>query len=64
MDVVGIGRIEGSGSGATVPAHYSPERVLFMRERGRGPAAKAVRGAGNAGHGASPTAGKRECFSF
>jgi hypothetical protein len=30
MDVVGIGRIEGSGSGATVPA-----LVLFMRERGK-----------------------------
>jgi hypothetical protein len=34
------------------------------RERGRGPAARAVRGAGNAGRGASPTAGKREDFSF
>jgi hypothetical protein len=34
------------------------------RERGRGPTAKAVRSAGNADHGASPTAGKREGFSF
>jgi hypothetical protein len=34
------------------------------RERGRGPAARAVRGAGNAGRGASPTAGHREGFSF
>jgi hypothetical protein len=34
------------------------------RERGRGPAARAVRGAGNAGRGASSTAGKREGFSF
>jgi hypothetical protein len=38
MDVVGIERIErieGSGSGATVPARYSISRVLFMRGRGK-----------------------------
>jgi hypothetical protein len=34
------------------------------REGDRGLAARAVRGAGNAGRGASPTAGKREGFSF
>jgi hypothetical protein len=70
-------RKEGSGGGATVPA-ATVSRVLFTREerccystsrycsreRNGGPAARAVRGAGNAGRGASPTAGKREGFSF
>jgi hypothetical protein len=60
MDAVEIGRIEEEESGgATVPT-----RVLFTSARGRGAAARAVRGAGNAGRGASPTAGKREGFSF
>jgi hypothetical protein len=45
--------------GATVTAG-----TVQMREIGRGPAARAVRGAGNAGRGASPTAGKREGFFF
>jgi hypothetical protein len=49
------GRVEGNGGGATIPT---------ARERGRGPAARAVRGAGNAGRGASPMAGKREGFFF
>jgi hypothetical protein len=48
-----------STRGATVPAG-----TVLVRERGGGPAARAVRGAGNAGRGASPTAGKREGFSF
>jgi hypothetical protein len=45
--------------GATLPVG-----TVHMRERDRGLAARAVRGAGNAGRGASPTAGKREGFSF
>jgi hypothetical protein len=74
VEIVRVKRIEEeerSGGGATVPARYSTSRVLFMRverererERERGPAARAMRGAGNAGHRASPTAGKREGFSF
>jgi hypothetical protein len=51
------GRVEGSGGGATV--HTGTFHV-----RGRGPAARAVRGAGNAGRGALPTADKREGFFF
>jgi hypothetical protein len=40
-------------------------RGYCSREREtEGQAARAVRGAGNAGRGASPTAGKREGFSF
>jgi hypothetical protein len=65
MDVVGIGRIESRGAAAelqypraTVPRGYC------SRARGGGPVARAVRGAGNAGRGASPTAGKRKGFSF
>jgi hypothetical protein len=42
---------------------YSIRGYCSQVERGRGPAARAVRGAGNAGHGASPTSGKREGFS-
>jgi hypothetical protein len=61
---VGIRRIEEEESdGATVPAVLQ-YRGYCSRLRGRGPAARAVRGAGNVGHGASPTAGKRKCFSF
>jgi hypothetical protein len=63
MDVVGIERREGGG--ATVPTRYSTRAgTVHVAERQRGPAARAVRGAGNAGRGASPTAGKREGFSF
>jgi hypothetical protein len=51
MWAVGIGRIEEEKRGCS-------------RARGRGPIARAVRAAGNAGSGASPTAGKREGFSF
>jgi hypothetical protein len=59
MYVVGMGRIEKEETGgATVPHGYC------SRARGRDPAARAVRCAGNAGRGASPTAGKREGFSF
>jgi hypothetical protein len=63
---VGIGRIEeeeGRRSYST-PRRYSTAWVLFTWETGRGPAARVVRGAVNAGRGASPTAGKREGFSF
>jgi hypothetical protein len=62
--VVGIGRIEEEESdGATVPAVLQ-YRGYCSQLRGRGPAARALRGAGNAGRGASPMAGKREDFSF
>jgi hypothetical protein len=65
MDAVGIERGESRGAAAELqyPRATVP-RVLFTSVRGRGPAARAVRGAGNAGRGASPTAGKREGFSF
>jgi hypothetical protein len=65
MNVVGIER--GESRGAAVELQY-PRRYSACgygsRERGRGPAARAVRGTGNAGREASPTAGKRECFFF
>jgi hypothetical protein len=63
MDAVGIERGESRGAAAEVqyPRRYST-RGYCSRERGRGAAARAVRGAGNAGRGASPTAGKREGF--
>jgi hypothetical protein len=38
--------------------------AVHVGERGRGPAARAVRGVGNAGRGASPTTDKREGFFF
>jgi hypothetical protein len=57
MDAVGIERRESREAAAS----YST-RGYCSRERGT--AARAVRGAGNAGRGASPTAGKREGFSF
>jgi hypothetical protein len=43
---------------------YSVAGTVHVGESGRGPAARATRGTGNAGCGASPTTGKRECFSF
>jgi hypothetical protein len=52
MWVVGIERGESRGG------YCSCEREA------RGPVARAVRGAGNVGRRASPTAGKREGFSF
>jgi hypothetical protein len=61
MDVVGMGRIEEeerSGGELQYPRGYC------SCESGRGPAARDVRGAENTGRGASPTAGKREGFSF
>jgi hypothetical protein len=67
MDAVGIERRESREAAATgvlqYPRCYST-RGYCSRERGRVLAARAVRGAGNAGRGASPTAGKREGFSF
>jgi hypothetical protein len=62
MDAVRIGRRESRRATATDALQYP--RYSSQRERGRGPATRAVRGAGNAGRGASPTAGKREDFSF
>jgi hypothetical protein len=56
-------RVEGSGGGATVPRATVPGGTVHARET-RGLAGRAVRGAGNAGRGASPMAGKREGFSF
>jgi hypothetical protein len=50
--------------GATVPMVLQYSAGYCSYKRGRGPPARAVRGAGNAGRGASPTAGKRESFSF
>jgi hypothetical protein len=69
MDVVGIERREPREAAAMgalqYPWCYSTRGYCSReRERGRGLAARAVRGAGNAGRGASPTAGKREGFSF
>jgi hypothetical protein len=69
MDVVGIERREAREAAATgvlqYPRCYSTREYCSReRERGRGLAARAVRCAGNAGRGASPTAGKREGFSF
>jgi hypothetical protein len=65
MDVVGIGRRESRRAAALqYPRATVPARVLFSSARGKGAAARAVRGAGNAGRGASLTAGKREGFSF
>jgi hypothetical protein len=61
MDVVGIER--GESRGAAVELQY-PRGTVHTRERDGGPAARAMRGAGNAGRGASPTAGKREGISF
>jgi hypothetical protein len=65
IDVVGIGRRESREAAAELqyPRATVP-RVLFTSARGRGPAARAVRCAGNAGRRASPMAGKREGFSF
>jgi hypothetical protein len=65
MDVVGIGRRESREAAAELqyPRATVP-RVLFTSARDKGPAARAVRSAGNAGRGASPTAGKREGFPF
>jgi hypothetical protein len=64
--VVRIGRIgeEERIAGATVSAELQYRAGTVHGLRGRGPAARAVRGARNAGRGASPTAGKREGFSF
>jgi hypothetical protein len=58
--------IESRGAAAELPYLCAtvPHRCCSRLERGRGPATRAVRGAGNAGRGASPTAGKREGFSF
>jgi hypothetical protein len=68
MDVVGIERRESRGATATdalqYPWHYSVRDTAHELERDRGPAARAVRCAENAGRGASPTTGKREGFSF
>jgi hypothetical protein len=65
MDAVGIERGESRGTAVELqyPACYST-RGYCSRERDGGPAARAVRGDGNVGRGASPTAGKREGFSF
>jgi hypothetical protein len=65
MDAVEIGRIEEEEAVALqYPRATVPARVLFTSARGRGAAARVVRCARNAGRGASPTAGKREGFSF
>jgi hypothetical protein len=68
MDPVGIERRESRGATATdviqYPRCYSVLGTVHELERDRGPAARAVRGTGNAGRRASPTAGKRKGFSF
>jgi hypothetical protein len=64
MDAVGIERRESRErrrSYSTRALQYP--RGYCSRERDE-TAARAVRGAGNAGRGALPTAGKREGFSF
>jgi hypothetical protein len=55
---VGIGRIERKR------AAVLQYRGYYSWLRGGGPAARAMRGPRNAVRGASPTAGKREGFSF
>jgi hypothetical protein len=68
MDAVGIERIEEEERGQRLELQYPratvPHGYCSCERETRGPAARAVRGAGNAGRGASPTAGKREGFSF
>jgi hypothetical protein len=68
MDAIGIERRESREAAATGALQYRgatvPAGTVHVRERGRGLAARAVRDAGNASRGASPTAGKREGFSF
>jgi hypothetical protein len=67
MDAVGIERRESREPAATgglqYPWCYSTRGSCSCeRESDRGPAARATKGAGNAGREASPTAGKREGF--
>jgi hypothetical protein len=65
MWAVRIERGEARGAAAELhyPWRYSTTGAVHVK-RGRGPVARAMRGAGNTGHGASPTASKREGFSF
>jgi hypothetical protein len=64
MWAVGIERRGSRGATATdalqYPQRYSVHGTVHELERDIGPAART----GNAGRGASPTAGKREGFSF
>jgi hypothetical protein len=66
VDVVGIGRRESRRAAAEIQyrALQYHAGTVHELEADRGPAARAVRCAGNASRGASPTAGKREGFSF
>jgi hypothetical protein len=68
MWVVGIERRVSRAATATdalqYPRCYSVVGTIHVGKSGRGPVARAVRGAGNVGRGASPTAGKREGISF
>jgi hypothetical protein len=67
MDAVGIERRESSGAMAPDALQSPPVLqcpLYCLRAGERGPAARAVRCAGNTGCGASPTAGKRESFFF
>jgi hypothetical protein len=61
MWAVGIERGESRGATAT-DTLQCPRRC--SQAIGRGPVARVVRGAGNADHGASPTADKGEGFFF
>jgi hypothetical protein len=62
MDAVGIERGESRGATSMDALQYL--RYCSWLERVRELAARAVRGAGNAGRGASPTDSKREYFFF
>jgi hypothetical protein len=61
---VGIGRTEKEESDVSTVPVVLQYHGYCSQLRDRGPAARAVRDAGNAGRGASPMAGKRERFSF
>jgi hypothetical protein len=63
--LLGLGGLRRKRAAALLyPRCYYSAAGTVHRLRGRGPAARAMRGARNAGHRASPTAGKREGFFF
>jgi hypothetical protein len=66
MDAVGLRglrRKRGAAAGATVPQHYGTCGYC-SRERGRGPAARAVRGAGTSAAGFRPRSAREKVFFF
>jgi hypothetical protein len=61
---LGLGGLRGAAAELQYPRATVPRGYCSCEREARGPAARAVRGVGNTGRGASPTAGKREGFSF